>query len=128
MVKTDEIEKKIYQLHSELCKSLSHPKRLEILNNLRDGEKSVSELLSVTGCSKANLSQHLTILREKKVISSRREGVNIHYRLANPKMIKACDIIREVLFEELVENSRMSALMKDSLAEDFQKSGKLKGS
>jgi len=128
MVKTDEIEKKIYQLHSELCKSLSHPKRLEILNNLRDGEKSVSELLSVSECSKANLSQHLAVLREKRIISSRREGVNIFYRLANPKMIKACDIIREVLFEELVEDSRMSELMKDSLAQDLQKSGKLKGS
>lgn len=127
-MKTDEIEKKIYQLHSELCKSLSHPKRLEILNNLRDGEKSVSELLSVVASSKANLSQHLAILREKRIIGSRREGVNIFYRLANPKMIKACDIIREVLFEELVEDSRMSELVKNSLAQDFQKSGKLKGS
>ncbi len=127
-MKTDEIEKKVYQLHSELCKSLSHPKRLEILNNLRDGEKSVSELLSVVASSKANLSQHLAILREKRIISSRREGVNIFYRLANPKMIKACDIIREVLFEELVEDSRMSELMKNSLAQDFQESEKLKGS
>ena len=122
MVRTDEVEKKIYQLHSELCRSLSHPKRLEILNNLRDGEKSVSELLSVVASSKANLSQHLAILREKRIISSRREGVNIFYRLANPKMIKACDIIREVLFEELVEDTRMSELMKDSLAQDLQKS------
>ena len=121
MAKRDEIEKKIYQLHSELCKSLSHPKRLEILNNLRDGEKSVGELLSVVASSKANLSQHLAVLREKKIISSRREGVNIFYRLANPKMIKACDIIREVLFEELVEDSRMSELVKNSLAQDFQK-------
>ncbi len=128
MAKRDEIEKKIYQLHSELCKSLSHPKRLEILNNLRDGEKSVSELLSVVASSKANLSQHLAILREKRIIGSRREGVNIFYRLANPKMIRACDIIREVLFEELVEDSRMSELVKNSLAQDFQKSGKLKGS
>lgn len=128
MAKTDEIEKKIYRLHSELCKSLSHPKRLEILNNLRDGEKSVSELFSVVSSSKANLSQHLAILREKRIISSRREGVNIFYRLANPKMIKACDIIREVLFEELVEDSRMSELVKNSLAQDFQKLGKLKGS
>jgi len=127
MVRTDEVEKKIYQLHSELCRSLSHPKRLEILNNLRDGEKSVSELLSVVASSKANLSQHLAILRGKRIISSRREGVNIFYRLANPKMIKACDIIREVLFEELVEDTRMSELMKDSLAQDLQKSEKLKG-
>ncbi len=127
MLKRDEIEKKIYQLHSELCKSLSHPKRLEILNNLRDGEKSVGELLSAVACSKANLSQHLAILREKKIVSSRREGVNIFYRLANPKMIKACDIIREVLFEELVEDSRMSELIKDSLAQDFQKEEKLEG-
>ena len=128
MAKTDEIEKKIYQLHSELCKSLSHPKRLEILNNLRDGEKSVGELLSAVASSKANLSQHLAVLRERRVISSRREGVNVFYRLANSKMIKACDIIREVLFEELVENSRMSELVKNGLAQDLQKAGKLKGS
>lgn len=110
------IEKKVYQLHSELCKTLSHPKRLEILNLLRDGEKSAGELVSLTDSSKANLSQHLAVLRHRRIVSTRREGVNIFYRMANPKMIKACDIIREVLFEQLVEDDQIRQVMESSRA------------
>ncbi len=108
-------EKKVYQLHSELCKTLSHARRLEILNLLRDGEKSAGELVSLTGSSKANLSQHLAVLRRRRIVSTRREGVNIFYRIANPKIIKACDIIREVLFEQLVEDDQMRQAMESSL-------------
>ncbi|PIZ17374.1 transcriptional regulator [Candidatus Desantisbacteria bacterium CG_4_10_14_0_8_um_filter_48_22] len=98
---------KVYQLHAELCGALAHPLRLQILNLLRGGEESVKELLMETGVSKANLSQHLTVLRKQKIISSRREGVNIFYRLTKPKMIRACDIIREVLFEQLAEGNEI---------------------
>jgi ArsR family transcriptional regulator len=115
IVKESLTEKKVYQLHSELCKTLSHPKRLEILNYLRGGEKSVSELVSLIGSSKANLSQHLAVLRQRRIVSTRREGVNIFYRIANPKIIKACDIIREVLFEQLVEDDQMRQAMERSL-------------
>ena len=115
-VKNNLTEKKVYQLHSELCKTLSHPKRLEILNLLRDGEKSAGELVSLTDSSKANLSQHLAVLRRRRIVSTRREGVNIFYRMANPKMIKACDIIREVLFEQLVEDDQMRQVMESSRA------------
>ncbi|MFQ5836084.1 MAG: ArsR/SmtB family transcription factor [bacterium] len=114
-MKESPIEKKVYQLHSELCKTLSHPKRLEILNHLRDGEKSAGELVSLIGSSKANLSQHLAVLRQRRIVSTRREGVNIFYRIANPKIIKACDIIREVLFEQLVEDDQMRQAMESSL-------------
>ena len=109
-------EKKVYQLHSELCKTLSHPRRLEILNLLRDNEKSAGELVSLTGSSKANLSQHLAVLRRRRIVSTRREGVNIFYRIANTKIIKACDIIREVLFEQLVEDDQMRQAMESSRA------------
>lgn len=119
-MKRDEIEKKIYQLHSELCRTLSHPKRLEILNYLRDGEKSVSELLSLIGSSKANLSQHLAVLRQKRIVTTRREGVNIFYRIAHPKIIKACNIIQEVLFEQLVEEDKLRQVLEDNLAKNNQ--------
>ena len=113
-MKNNLTEKKVYQLHSELCKTLSHPKRLEILNLLRDGEKSAGELVSLTDSSKANLSQHLAVLRRRRIVSTRREGVSIFYRMANPKMIKACDMIREVLFEQLVEDDQMRQVMESS--------------
>jgi len=92
---------RIYQLHAELCKTLSNPTRLEILSLLRDGEKSVSALTSLTGVRQATISQHLAVLRQRTVVATRKEGANIYYRISNPKIIEACDIIREVLFEQL---------------------------
>jgi ArsR family transcriptional regulator len=54
------------------------------------------------------MSQHLTVLRAKGVVSTRKRGTNILYRVANPKMIKACDIIREVLFEQFVDMEKLT--------------------
>ena len=91
--------KRVFQLHAELCKTLANPTRLELLSLLRNGEKSVNELAALSGCRQATVSQHLSVLRQKGVVSTRREGINIYYKVANPKVTKACEIIREVLFE-----------------------------
>jgi len=96
--------KQIYELHAEICKTLANPKRIEIINLLRSGEKSVASLLETTGLLKANLSQHLSIMRQKGIIHARKEGLGVFYRIANPKIVKACDLMREVLFEQLEEN------------------------
>jgi ArsR family transcriptional regulator len=101
-------DRRIYELHAELCKTLSNPIRLEILSLLRDGEKSVSELASLTTIRQATISQHLAVLRQRGVVSTRKEGANIFYKIANPKIIEACDIIREVLFEQMAEMEKLS--------------------
>jgi len=97
---------KIYELHAEMCKVFSNPTRLEILNLLRGSEMSVTELIQKTGLSQANISQHLAIMKHNGIVIARREGKNIHYRIAYPKIVKAFDIIREVLAERLRENGR----------------------
>lgn len=102
------IEEKIFQMHAEVCKSLANPTRLKIMNLLREGEKPVEELKKRLGLPKANLSQHLSILRQRRIVSTRRAGLNIYYKIAHPKMIKACDILREVLFEQLAENEKLA--------------------
>jgi len=101
-------DRKIYQLHAELCKTLSNPTRLEILSLLRDGEKSVSELAALTDVRQATISQHLAVLRQRAVVTTRKNGANIFYRIANQKIIEACDIIREVLFEQMAEMERLA--------------------
>lgn len=100
-------EEKIFQMHAEVCKSMANPTRLRIMNLLREGEKSVEELRERLGLPKANLSQHLGILRHRRIVSTRRDGLNIYYKMANPKMIRACDILREVLFEQLQEGEKL---------------------
>ena len=102
------MDKKIYDLHAEICKTLANPKRLEIINALRDGEKNVSELVGIVNISQTNISQHLTILRQKNIVSARRDGSHIYYKLAYPEMIKACEIIRDVLQKQLAGNTRLS--------------------
>jgi ArsR family transcriptional regulator len=101
------MDKRIYELHADVCKTLANAKRLEILNALRDKEMTVSELTERVGALKANISQHLAVMRQKGILATRRDGVNIYYRIANPKVILACDIMREVLFEQLKENEKL---------------------
>ncbi|MFQ5977308.1 MAG: ArsR/SmtB family transcription factor [Candidatus Heimdallarchaeota archaeon] len=98
-----QVDRRIFQLHAEVCKTLANPIRLEILGLLRDGEKAVNELAALTGIRQATVSQHLAVLRQRRVVSTRKEGANIFYRIANPRIIEACDLIREVLFEQISE-------------------------
>ena len=97
----------IYELHADLCKIFTNAKRLEIINTMKDKEMAAAELIETTGLSKANLSQHMSVLRLKGVILSRREGINIYYRIANPKIIQACHLMREVLLEQFQEKGKM---------------------
>jgi len=99
--------KQVFNMHAEVCKTLANPKRLEIIYALKEGELSVGELVKRLGISKANISQHLAILRQRRVLVSRREGVNIYYRISNPKIVKACALMREVLTEQLMEEGKV---------------------
>lgn len=103
---------KIFELHASICRTLSHPKRLEILNLLRHSELPVTEMAEQMGISLANVSQHLAVLRNKGVVVTQREGVNIYYQISNPKIIQACDLMREVLFEQLARGSELAQVMQ----------------
>lgn len=97
----------LYCVHAEMCKVFSNPTRLEILNLLRDKEMSVTELIKKTKLSQANISQHLSIMKSKGIVISNRKGKNIYYKLTNPKIIKAFDIIREILRDRLRKNEKI---------------------
>lgn len=96
-------------MHAEICKTLSNPIRLEILSKLRDGKKSVNEIATLTGVRQATVSQHLAVLRQRGVVSTKREGINVYYDVANPKITKACDLMREVLFEHIAAMNEISS-------------------
>lgn len=104
-------DKTIFELQSEICKTLSSSKRIEILNALKDGEKTVSELVKILGVPKANVSQHLAVMRHKGILKSRREGINIYYRVASPKVIEACLLMKEVLMEQMKEKGKLAELV-----------------
>ena len=98
----------LFELHAELCKALADPKRLELLRLLSEGEKTVSELESLMRIRQANLSQHLAVLRQRNVVVTKRRGTTISYKIANRKLIKACNLIREVLIEQLENTGKIA--------------------
>ncbi len=106
------MKKEVFELQAEICKTLANPKRLEIIAALKDGELSVGDLVGRLGITKANVSQHLSILRQRKIVISRREGVNIFYRINNPKIIDACALMKAVLMEQLEDTQRMARRIK----------------
>ena len=101
--------KEFYRIHAEMCKVFSTPTRLEILHLLRYDELSVTELIDKSKLSQANISQHLAIMKARGIVVSRRDGKNIYYRLANPKIVRAFDIIRDALVEKMKKDSKAVA-------------------
>ena len=101
-------ETRIFELQAEICQTLANPKRLQILSLLKKGELSVGEMVNAMKIAKANLSQHLSIMRQKGILLTRREGTMIYYRLARPKITEACTIMREILMDSLADQEKLS--------------------
>jgi len=87
----------IFDLHADVFKVLANPKRLEIIHLIRDRELTVGELEEMLDMRQANLSQHLMVLRDNHLVKTRRDGTRIYYSLTNSKILRASDLIREVL-------------------------------
>ena len=98
----------IFELQAEISKTLAHPLRLAILHNLKDGEKTVNELTETLRASQSNISQHLAILRQREIVKTRKAGSTVYYRLASPKIGQACDMVREVLLEQLSQKQEIA--------------------
>ena len=95
------IRNELYQLHASVCKGLADPKRLLILNALRDGERSVTDLVDDLDIPQANVSQHLAVLRDRGLVTGRRDGQWVYYSLTSRKIVDAMDLLREVMNEQL---------------------------
>jgi rhodanese-related sulfurtransferase/DNA-binding transcriptional ArsR family regulator len=93
---------------ARIGKAVASGRRLEILDLLAQGERSVEELAAETSQSVANTSQHLQVLKQAQLVEPRREGTFIRYRLADEKVIRLCVAVREVAEARLAEVSRLA--------------------
>jgi ArsR family transcriptional regulator len=105
--------KELYQTESDLCRILTHPIRLHILDELRDGEKSAGDLSRGLDTSKANVSVHLAKLRKAGAVAVRREGQKRYYSVAFSRIFDAFDIMREVLMDVLSAQGIMYEELKN---------------
>ena len=103
------VEAELQELHARVCKAIADPKRLLIINELRDRELSVGELCEALDLTQSNASQHLAILRERGVVSTRRQGTSVIYSLRGTKVIQAVDLLRQFLAEDLADRDRLAS-------------------
>ncbi|MFQ5427660.1 MAG: ArsR/SmtB family transcription factor [Thermodesulfobacteriota bacterium] len=109
--------KELFKMQAAVCKTMASPVRMEIIYALKEGERSVTELVETTGLAKANISQHLAVLKNADMVRSRRERVNIFYSIASPKIVEACRLMREVLMEQLSEKQKLMDRFEKGLKE-----------
>lgn len=91
----------ITRLQADVLKVLAHPARIEILHRLADGPIEVSRIAEAIGATQPNASQHLAVLRAAGLVEPDRHGREIRYRLADPDVIVACALMRNVLQRRL---------------------------
>lgn len=96
-----------YRLHAEVCKVLIDPKRLMLIDALRAGERSVGELAHEIGVAFPNASQHLAVLRNAGLVESHRAGTTVLYRLAEPEIVEACDVIHRIVGRRMAMRSSL---------------------
>lgn len=102
------MEKEFYRRHAHICGVFAHPLRLEMLQLLHErGECTVSDLAEATGVRMANLSQHLAVMRSTDIVVTRKEGVSVYYRIADPRIMQAFDLMTEVMLGQMAREEEL---------------------
>jgi rhodanese-related sulfurtransferase/DNA-binding MarR family transcriptional regulator len=99
----------LFDEFARAAKALASGRRIELLDVLANGERTVEALAGEVGLTVANTSQHLQILRQAGLVSSRREGTSVHYRLASPEVFELWRTLRTLAASRLAEVERLAA-------------------
>jgi DNA-binding transcriptional ArsR family regulator/rhodanese-related sulfurtransferase len=97
----------INEQFARIAKAIANPHRLEMVDLLAQGERSVEELAREISLSVANASQHLQALREAHLVTPRKEGLRVYYRLSDPSVYRLVQTIREIAAQQLAEVDRI---------------------
>ena len=118
-----DLSKAVYERHAEMCKVFSHSTRLMILNVLRDEEMTVAAIADNLGIVMGTISPHLLMMKRQRVLVSRKQGNQVFYRLANPRMLQAFDLIRELLYEQMSQEGLLTRHLERERAKQVKRAG-----
>src|ERR1035441_4079193 len=93
----------IHQVKAEFFKTLGHPARIRVLEVLREGERSVGDLVPAIGIEASHLSQQLAVLRRANLVQTRKEGTSVLYSVGNPQVFELLDVARQILTSSLID-------------------------
>ena len=106
---TDAVKKELYQSLAKVAHALASGNRLQLLELMAQGERSVEALAGLTGMTMANTSQHLQALRQAGLVSPRKEGQRVYYRLAGDDVVRLYGVLRTVAESRLAEVKQLVA-------------------
>jgi DNA-binding transcriptional ArsR family regulator len=101
------VPRPIYQVKADFFKTLSHPARIRILEVLRDGEHSVSQLIPAVGIEASHLSQQLAVLRKANIVQTRKVGSTVHYSVVDEQMFQLLEVAKAIITRSLAESSAL---------------------
>jgi DNA-binding transcriptional ArsR family regulator len=104
----------IYQLKAEFFKTLGHPARIRVLEVLREGEHSVSQLVPAVGIEASHLSQQLAVLRRANLVQTRKEGWSVIYSVADPAVFELLEVAKRILTSSLLQSQDLLAELEGS--------------
>lgn len=103
------VTRPIYQVKADFFKTLAHPARIRVLELLRDGERSVGELIPSVGLEASHLSQQLGVLRRANVLQARKEGSTVRYSVTDPRIFELLEVAKAILTTSLTASSELLA-------------------
>ena len=102
----------IFELQAEICRTLSHPARIAMLHLMADEPREVGRLAEAVGISQPNASKHLAVMRAAGLVEAMRDGRGSVYRLTDPGVIGACDVMADVMRRRLARLAELSAAIE----------------
>lgn len=105
---------RLFELEEDIFKVIANQKRLEIIQLLKGREMSVSEMVEMLGIRQANLSQHLALLRQHRIVTARKQGQSVFYHLTDHKIAEATKLIRQFLAAQHAVDPDVQQVMERS--------------
>lgn len=97
------MKRPISEVKAEFFKALSHPARIRVLELLRDGKRSVGELIPKVGLEPSHLSQQLSALRRANIVDSKKKGSTVYYSVSDPRIFELLEVAKQIITGSLSE-------------------------
>ncbi|KAF0109727.1 MAG: ArsR family transcriptional regulator [Chloroflexi bacterium] len=111
----ENLKEEVLRLHAQVCSGLADPNRILIIYSLADGPRNVNDIASKMELPQPTVSRHLKILRERSIVRADRDGQTINYRLADHRIIRALDLLRAALADQLKDQALLATQVNENL-------------
>lgn len=101
------MEMDIFEKQADIAKAIAHPVRVAVMHFLADGEQCVCDIAGTVGTERTNLSKHLSVMTAAGVLTSRKDGLKVMYRVKTPCLLGFMDCIKECLKKQAEEHQQL---------------------